>query len=1592
MEVGPLVNERSKFNLLSARRKLGFFGSKWRMHSGKTPAKKKKKKGVFGRRRSLFWTSDTMPTIRYRIRNEYGLGGSELYGAADKNDPEALLEGVAAAGLVGLLRQLGDLAEFAAEVFHNLYEEVINTASRGHKLLLQVQQLEMDLKSIGFSSESASSCLSYKQGIDWHCNLQIDHNIITPGDMPHFIMETYRECRGPPHFFKLDKYDLAGAGACLKRYTDPSFFRIELASRLVEDNAQSEKRACKIKKKVSYSFNGESPEPFVMPCIDSRLQPAICDQSFVKVHLEHVKLKPRQLNESVIHRLKNYMEDHIDFHRVVQQLLSQLSVNQSVMMKSTDSGESVTEVHKMVADASYNIEKNWNPSTSKQEMTTASDLEKQETERKGLSGKESEPASELGIVHPIYSVMEEKRKFSKSRKRTECHSYDSQEVNSNILPAQEFIQNGFSPYAECRSENSSDGYLSDEISSELDNYMDALTTVESNKETDIENLGKLDSVFNSIESRETDSDTNEEQEELKAQYLEQYSIENSTSSPGFGTIFRKGSANPSFSDTLGHLAAQLLEENKNDSGFPLDSDVGLGETNEIHFDQPYDKQVKCEFSDHLLISGACDVMTLDIPTSAVHGEAYPSLCTTDSTLTISLVTVGMNETTPLEKVPDQVVIHLDGELQCKKKNSELSSQERSNMIHRELAKNPGVVSDCLHHMMDQNLSRKDDITKEIDSDNSIKEQSSHDIASTKNGTVLHSQKQHETTIERGITGIVVSPASFSMNGVKFLELAKQDQGACFLVKPVILDPESGNVITSDDGLSSSKSVLILEHVDALTTGKTPISIMSHFEEDTLYGTDKSQQSCTGEEAFPDNMHFLSGKLKNDMMQGSMHTVDLRVVPHKSTMSDTQKNVENIKSCNGNTSCQNDVAHIYNENGDQSICSPDVCSFNLELQQQVVADGAYLGERTHKIIEQTCSEDATQLDYSSSTYICTSSDKQALSSPSLIPAETFGTKISSGLEPLQKSSPENLKEIIPEIVLVKTAETFEFFGKESSRDPDNVSLIQDEQQLKSSAPHSVEDSSAKQRSTGIYSTELADKKIPVDSSESECPIDSKASILCPAKSSNDYMVLAEPSGLSQNVSESQGDGELNLILLQQDCKHLEPFEEISSTENELLYVAHNPRESVPHINDSDVSFSEPNIPSSKDIISGRLYREGFFLFQCNCIADTIPQQASEQQPELASGSPLPENCATSENTEAISQIAHLPPIPWGLTKPPLISLVSSRNVAQPPSGSNLAISSISAVQNEPSQKLLATGIEIAESDYVVRSQKSCKVPASVKESYEHDNLDSDGKITRPALESLREEDKQVYDHNAIGEGIWKSTEVPSTGENKSSQDVPVLPSDETQPSKLSEVTPCLNEKTQDLDSSRSQNGAANSDRKSPIPFIVASAVEVHKFIHEVTGSAVPPRLPPLPMTKFKNPRHGFLSTEEKSSSTVHDSTTETSENEKPTTKIHPAIHRPNDPLIEAIVSHDRSKLRKAHELIRSSAMPKSDETGSFLEQIRNKSFSLKPTVAPAVRFKGGPPTNLKVIAILEKANAIRQACAGSDEDDDDDNDEDSWSDS
>ncbi|KAL8224734.1 hypothetical protein R6Q57_017291 [Mikania cordata] len=206
-----------------------------------------------------------MPFSRYQIRNEFSLADPELYKSADKDDPEALLEGVAMAGLVGVLRQLGDLAEFAAEIFHGLHEEIMATAARGHGLLTRVQQVESDLPLIerAFLSQTGHSAFFSSSGFSWHPNMQNEQNLITKGDLPRFVMDSYEECRGPPRLFLLDKFDVAGAGACLKRYTDPSFYKVEVSSYdMMNAEVQRDKKIRKTKKKGSRWKNGDTPDDF----------------------------------------------------------------------------------------------------------------------------------------------------------------------------------------------------------------------------------------------------------------------------------------------------------------------------------------------------------------------------------------------------------------------------------------------------------------------------------------------------------------------------------------------------------------------------------------------------------------------------------------------------------------------------------------------------------------------------------------------------------------------------------------------------------------------------------------------------------------------------------------------------------------------------------------------------------------------------------------------------------------------------------------------------------------------------------------------------------------------------------------------------------------------------------------------------------------------------------------------------------------------------------------------------------------------------------------------------------------------------------
>ncbi|XP_010518803.1 PREDICTED: scar-like domain-containing protein WAVE 5 [Tarenaya hassleriana] len=181
-----------------------------------------------------------MPLVRLKVRNEFGLGRPELYGngTVEDEDPKAVLGGVAVAGLVGILRQLGDLAEFAAEVFYGIQEQVTITASRSQKLTKRVRRIESALSPLekAVLSQTSHIHFAYTAGCEWHPRIQNGQSHFIDSDLPLFVMESYEQCRDPPRLHLLDKFDAGGPGSCLRRYSDPTFFRKESSNPIVAND------------------------------------------------------------------------------------------------------------------------------------------------------------------------------------------------------------------------------------------------------------------------------------------------------------------------------------------------------------------------------------------------------------------------------------------------------------------------------------------------------------------------------------------------------------------------------------------------------------------------------------------------------------------------------------------------------------------------------------------------------------------------------------------------------------------------------------------------------------------------------------------------------------------------------------------------------------------------------------------------------------------------------------------------------------------------------------------------------------------------------------------------------------------------------------------------------------------------------------------------------------------------------------------------------------------------------------------------------------------------------------------------------------
>ncbi|XP_010460691.1 PREDICTED: protein SCAR3-like isoform X2 [Camelina sativa] len=187
-------------------------------------------------------------------RNVYGMSQTDVYRNVDREDPKAILNGVAITGLVGILRQLGDLAEFAAEIFHGIQEEIMATASRSNQLKIRLQHIEATVPPLekAMLAQTTHIHFAYTGGLEWHPRIPITQNHLIYDDLPHMIMDSYEECKDPPRLHWLDKFDINGPGSCLKRYSDPTYFR-RASSNLIQGNKklQKDKKHCKLKKKSS---------------------------------------------------------------------------------------------------------------------------------------------------------------------------------------------------------------------------------------------------------------------------------------------------------------------------------------------------------------------------------------------------------------------------------------------------------------------------------------------------------------------------------------------------------------------------------------------------------------------------------------------------------------------------------------------------------------------------------------------------------------------------------------------------------------------------------------------------------------------------------------------------------------------------------------------------------------------------------------------------------------------------------------------------------------------------------------------------------------------------------------------------------------------------------------------------------------------------------------------------------------------------------------------------------------------------------------------------------------------------------------------
>ncbi|KAK9159220.1 hypothetical protein Scep_005794 [Stephania cephalantha] len=1491
-----------------------------------------------------------MPLTRYQIRNEYSLADPELYRAADKDDPEALLEGVAMAGLVGVLRQLGDLAEvwfdlelefcyfvgsllkfasfefiamdpgsyagpsgplgsprlcgfavlihlgftlnvrFAAEIFHDLHEEVMVTATRGHGLTIRVQQLEVEFPSVekAILSQTSHTTFIKNAGSEWHPNLEMNQNLVTRGDLPRFIMDSYEECRGPPRLFLLDKFDMAGAGACLKRYSDPSFFKAEFnMSKSTKSEDRKEKRTRKTKlpltafilyskqKKVLRARNGENAE---IQTSHSKLHDLFLEESGQtedkNVHKHHVKLKRRLSNRSLVDSTtrKSYMERILDGNLPNGTAVSGNVSHSLQAKKDHSSGELVPEIHEIYTKSPANklAQEDWGevPSPTKERNVQERSLDKLDDEfiKEGILEELPKSTHDIELEDTLSTI---------------CDAEDQKEL----------VVNG-----ERKIEVSADGYKSDDVTSEIENYMDALNTMESEIETDTESRPRNGHGF-MIEKKWMNSSINEEHREIQVQFSDNHSIGSSLASDD-GThslIKERLSSSHSYSNVL---PDSLLPDGDAEANVCSSTEKFPAET----VDLPVEKN-----SDHLFVSG-----------SGISMHAVPN-GTWNEVPEISSYASEYEEKTANSDVPESTSAPSNVSEACTGDVQLVGpySSPISSDIHQ------SVSEASLSNVAERHENRSADVL---------------DLLSLEGDDMLSVRSHEERALEMLKCGKPDASYDAAAQLSSSLDLADEKVDANYDTSVEFLHgchAEDGSVenLAEDkhdlpDSVAHSVDYCLTDQEsDACSVGR---SVPEHIQDYPI------QSDCN------DTRSSSVAEISNGLQNGKPLECLAAVLgsPEEKQFIEMADEVPHL---------QLDLAEVGTDNAEIESLDEKPADNVLD---SVIQDGSAL-DQVHLKYEDAARNNDLSLDFSNRSDVSYSTDTElAAENPSEL------CNLATGAILAVEDKDTLLNHVLTDFSSAKYKQIEE----------NDFSQLNPTERI-------------------AENTEAEDQSA-VFSSEENLVLSYQESDLLPGSPIINNMhdeLLAE----ERDMHSQSGDGS-QLLSSALDGKQETKLEQSLSvgTENCVSLSTHLLPEpavlgmsSDQHVGSHQVGGSfessykgqeQKEFPDLSDGFSSAPLKS-FLLDPISVRSDVLPHRPvfglspanhDDQEASVLDAPPLPP----------------LPPLQWRMGKFQQNSLLSRGLMPQQSSNPFSAAPTVTADAIAQHGYPTSGGEHLHYSNPFLPSiiaphnEKTQNVP---QESQTETMLPGMNLVS--SLVQDLEREKNQHNYQVLEPTAAQHQNSFLAQENVRAHHVSSDVGDEMLQASSSNVRNSSLVSEIELERATSPRSPMwQEEEKMGQGYEISGGVMVHH-----TNSSAPATLGNEYSRYVSNGSEGEYAFQ--SDISADSSALETG---KPNGSLKAWLARPRDPLIEAVASHNKSNLRKVTERVRPEISPKVEERDSLLEQIRTKSFNLRPATAtrPSIH---GPKTNLKVVAILEKANAIRQALAGSDDEDDD---EDNWSDS